>query len=473
MMPTMFSTAKHEILRIYRERAGARYGLEEISQLEHALQTASLAEKQGESPAFIVAALLHDVGHMLDGLAENPAADGIDGLHERLGADWLAARLPAAVSEPVRLHVQAKRYLCAVDPGYARQLAPDSVRSLALQGGPMTVDESARFVQQPFAADALRLRRLDDTAKLAECSTPALDHFLDYFGALELDPLSAEQRGAFGRDGFVVLRGFFSASEQRELQGWSARFGAKARQILRSAAQQSMSLATHAQRFPHELIVVAEAADPAQVCRFEYLLGNADRFADFIRARVTPVVSFIGGEPFLPFKDKENEKHPGGGAFGPHQDFAAYQAFGPRYNLTAMLSIDPQTPANGCLAFATNLAEAAREPDRVVQWVGGRPLLRYRTGGPTNGDVHEDVVAALAWKRVETTAADLVVFDSFVPHRSESNRTLESRRAMFLTYAPARDGDWYERYYADKRKNYDDPKFHVSTPTARSGHDAS
>src|SRR6516162_5854323 len=138
MMPTMFSTAKHEILRIYRERAGARYGLEEISQLEHALQTASLAEKQGESPAFIVAALLHDVGHMLDGLAENPAADGIDGLHERLGADWLAARLPAAVSEPVRLHVQAKRYLCAVDPGYAPQLAPDSVRSLALQGGPMT-----------------------------------------------------------------------------------------------------------------------------------------------------------------------------------------------------------------------------------------------------------------------------------------------------------------------------------------------
>ena len=142
----MFTTARHEIVRIYAERARARYGLEDISQLEHALQTAFLAEKQGESPAFVVAALLHDVGHMLDGLAENPAAQGIDGAHEQLGADWLAARLPAAVSELVRLHVQAKRYLCANDPTYAAHLAPDSVRSLALQGGPMTADESARFL---------------------------------------------------------------------------------------------------------------------------------------------------------------------------------------------------------------------------------------------------------------------------------------------------------------------------------------
>lgn len=464
----MFATARHEIVRIYAERARERYGLEAISQLEHALQTAFLSEKEGESPAFVVAALLHDVGHMLDGLAENPAAEGIDGAHEALGADWLAERLPAAVSEPVRLHVQAKRYLCATDPMYAAQLAADSVRSLALQGGPMKADERERFVSRPFAADALRLRRLDDRAKLLDCPTPPLEHFLAYLAQLESDPVSAAQREAFARDGFVILRDFFSASEQRELEEHSARFGALAEEILRRTGAQGMSLAAHAREFPNELIVVAEAADPTQVCRFEYLLGSAERFAEFVGGRVTPVISCVGGEPYLPFKDKENEKHPGGGAFGPHQDFAAYQAFGPRYNLTAMLSIDPQTPANGCLAFATNLADAACAADTVEARVGGRPLLRFHVGGARNGDVCDEVVARLVWKQVETTPGDLVVFDSFVPHQSPPNRTTASRRAMFLTYAPARDGDWYERYYADKRSHYDDPKFHVSTPTTRS-----
>ena len=281
--------------------------------------------------------------------------------------------------------------------------------------------------------------------------------------------MSAGHRDTYLRDGVLILRDFFSAGEQRELQECSARFGAQAAEILRRTAAHGMSLAEHARGFPDELIVVAEAAEPTQVCRFEYLLGSGDRSAAFVRRKVTHLISSLAGEPYLPFKDKENEKHPGGGAFGPHQDFAAYQAFGPRYNLTAMLSIDPQTPANGCLAFATNLADAARAPDSVEQWVDGRPLLRFYAGGPRNGDVRDEVVARLAWKQVETTPGDLVVFDSFVPHQSAPNDTASSRRAMFLTYAPARDGDWYERYYADKRSHYDDPKFHVSTPTARSG----
>lgn len=462
----MFAAAKHEIREIYTRRAGKKYGLEDISQLEHALQTAHRAERQGEAPAMILAALLHDVGHMAHELGENPAAHGVDDRHEIVGADWLAARLPWSISEPVRLHVQAKRYLCGTDPAYAAQLAPDSVVSLRLQGGPMTREECDAFIKHPFAADAVRLRRLDDEAKLVDCATPPLDYFLRLLDRITTGRVGAAERETFASQGYVVLRDHFAPAEQLLLNQTSSRFGAKAAAIIRAAAARGTSLSDHARSAAADLIVVAETADPTQVCRFEYLIGSDPAFARFACERIEPVVSTLAGEPFIAFKDKENEKHSGGGAFGPHQDFAAYQAFGPRYNITAMVSIDRQTVQNGCLEFATNLSRAARD-GAAEKWIDERPLLPFYVDGARNGDIHDEMVARLKWQLVETSPADLVVFDSFVPHRSAANMTASSRRAMFLTYAPAREGDWYARYYADKRANYDDPKFHVSTPTAR------
>jgi phosphonate degradation associated HDIG domain protein len=170
--------ARHRDHRHLQGRGTARYGLESISQLQHALQTARLAEEAGESPALVLASLLHDVGHLIHAYGENPAARGRDDRHEILGAKWLAVRLPESVSAPVRLHVAAKRYLCATDPGYAAMLAPDSVLSLSLQGGPMSDAEAATFRTRPYADDALRLRRFDEAAKDPEAKTPPLAHFL-------------------------------------------------------------------------------------------------------------------------------------------------------------------------------------------------------------------------------------------------------------------------------------------------------
>ena len=240
---------------------------------------------------------------------------------------------------------------------------------------------------------------------------------------------------------------------------------ANAQAILDRALASGTPLADMARNEPDTLIVVPEADNPRQVCRFEYLLGSDPQFAQYVQKRIQPVMHALHGEPFAPFKDKENEKHPGGGAFRPHQDFAAYQAFGPRYNATAMLSIDGQTRANGCVAFATNWMDVARDDGAVRAWVEGRPLFHFHSGGPWNGDVREDVSDRLTWIDVETNPSDLVVFDSFVPHKSAANRTDASRRAMFLTFAAAREGNWYQRYYEEKRSNYGDPKFHVSTPT--------
>jgi gamma-butyrobetaine dioxygenase len=131
----------------------------------------------GAGIQLIAAALLHDVGHLLHGLPEDVATQGIDGRHEEGGAAWLAQYFTPAVAGIVRLHVAAKRYLCAVDPAYAAGLSPASQQSLALQGGPFNQDEARRFEQELFWQEAVALRRWDDGAKVPCLDVPGLEHY--------------------------------------------------------------------------------------------------------------------------------------------------------------------------------------------------------------------------------------------------------------------------------------------------------
>lgn len=150
---------------------------ENVNALEHALQCAHLAELAGASDALVAAALLHDIGHFdVDGTGD--VGDGIDDRHEERAARWLHPIFGAAVAEPVRLHVSAKRCLVAIDAHYAECLSPASVHSLALQGGAMSRDEAAAFRNQPHADDALLLRRWDESAKMTGRLTPPLAHYL-------------------------------------------------------------------------------------------------------------------------------------------------------------------------------------------------------------------------------------------------------------------------------------------------------
>jgi [1-hydroxy-2-(trimethylamino)ethyl]phosphonate dioxygenase len=160
------------------EKGGRRYGLHDVTQLQHALQAALLAEQAGGEDALITAALLHDIGHMVHDLGENPAEDGVDDQHERVGYAFLQRYFGAEVTAPVRLHVAAKRYLCAIEPSYSATLSPDSVLSLRLQGGPMSLSEADAFRREPHADAAVRLRRYDDMAKVKDLATPPLEHFL-------------------------------------------------------------------------------------------------------------------------------------------------------------------------------------------------------------------------------------------------------------------------------------------------------
>ena len=166
-----------EICTAFERRGQETYG-EGISQLEHAVQCAAFAERDGADAALVTATLLHDIGHLLHDLPADVADSGIDTQHEASGSAWLSRHFGLAVTEPVRMHVAAKRYLATMEPGYFERLSEASVLSLRLQGGPMSAPQAAAFAAEPFFADAIRLRRWDEEGKIVGYHGPALDHFL-------------------------------------------------------------------------------------------------------------------------------------------------------------------------------------------------------------------------------------------------------------------------------------------------------
>ncbi len=167
-----------ELADILEGHGHGRYGLHDINQRQHALQAAMMAERDGHPDAMVAAALLHDIGHMVHDLGQDPASRGIDDEHERLGHEFLVRWFGPEVTEPVRLHVAAKRYLCATEADYFAKLSRDSVLSLSLQGGPMSPAEVAAFRALPQCDAAVQLRRYDEAAKVKDLETPSVAHFM-------------------------------------------------------------------------------------------------------------------------------------------------------------------------------------------------------------------------------------------------------------------------------------------------------
>lgn len=167
-----------ELVDLFARLGDLRYG-EDVSQLEHALQTAHHARVDDAPPALIVAALLHDIGHLMQKTGENAADLGIDTRHEHIGGGYLARAFGPDVTEPIRLHVAAKRYRVAVDPAYFERLSAASLQSLALQGGPMNQDEVTAFLAEPAAQAALRLRGYDEAGKAPDAEVAGLDAYRD------------------------------------------------------------------------------------------------------------------------------------------------------------------------------------------------------------------------------------------------------------------------------------------------------
>ncbi|RQP26701.1 HD domain-containing protein [Piscinibacter terrae] len=162
-----------------------RRACDSVTALDHALQCAQLAEWAHADAPLVAAALLHDIGHFI---VVDPYGDEVDDVHELRALPLLAEGFSASVIEPVRLHVQAKRYLVATDPAYAQSLSPASLHSLLLQGGAMGEEEQRFFEDLPFARQAVQLRRWDDQARVPGRATPSLAYYLGLLEDLQQQP---------------------------------------------------------------------------------------------------------------------------------------------------------------------------------------------------------------------------------------------------------------------------------------------
>ena len=172
------------ILGLFAQRGAQEYMGEAVSMSQHMEQSAACAVANGAPDSLVIAALLHDIGHFVGDHPIEALENGIDNNHEEVGAHYLEAFFPSSVTEPIRLHVAAKRYLCATDDEYLGRLSAASVNSLMVQGGPMNTTETEQFETSPHHKDAIKLRLYDDDGKVTGLTIKSVSEYRDTLESL-------------------------------------------------------------------------------------------------------------------------------------------------------------------------------------------------------------------------------------------------------------------------------------------------
>jgi predicted HD phosphohydrolase len=405
-----------QLKALYDGQGDQDYIGEPVSQREHALQAAAHARVAGASGAVVLAALLHDVGHLQYQQEDSMAGFGTRD-HERLGAHFLACLgFSAEVCALVHRHVDAKRYQVARIDGYRAGLSQASKRTLAFQGGAMTLPEMHAFEADPIFELALRVRQWDELAKAEVARVPEFEAYAAQIQAhLKSTQLTGDQIAQYKRDGYLVLSQAFDSSFAGlwldELQ------------------------AMIAERGPQRWMTYFEVNEGGQqCCRVEHFLEDAPRLKEvLVGNKIMGWVAQCLGAPGILFKEKINLKLAGGQGFDSHQDAPAFDLFGQSQHLTVMVSLEAANERNGCLEVAK-----VEYCETILPMNADRTLAQH-------------VVESLTWQSVETEPGDIVIFNSFLPHRSGVNQSLQSRRAIYATYAKACEGDHRAKYFHQKR----------------------
>jgi len=369
---------------------------EGLTELDHGLQTAALLEREHPGDLVLqVAGLVHDLAHPWDGPGQPR--------HAGMGARAVREVFGPRVADLVLAHVPAKRYLVATRPDYAGLLSPDSVTTLAAQGGPMTPDEVARFAAHPDAQAMVALRVADDGAKVPGADVPGLDH---WSGALR----AVAAKAHFDRLGWVLMD-TLDEGEVADLRRW----------VDRVAATPDGA---------HGVLHYREQTDHGpKLCRSENFTPSHDELRHLLTERLAATASLLLGEPAVLYKEKVNYKLAGGAGYSPHQDAPAYPFIDT--HVSCMVAVDDATLDNGCLEVVSGRhAEVLPMDER--------------------GCIAADVVARLPWLPAEVKAGQTLWFHSRTPHRSGPNHSDRDRRALYPTYNAAREGDLREAYYRAK-----------------------
>jgi len=263
------------------------------------------------------------------------------------------------------------------------------------------------------------------------------------------------QRELFQKQGFLWIKNFFSKSQVELISYWADLAHKDGADLLKFSQMTNQPLKDFAKKFPNSLIVVPETKNKDLICRVEDMLTVYPELYQLIHGTVTAYTGLLLEEPYVLFKDKLNFKWPGGGAFTPHQDYPAYECFGPSEYITALVCIDAATEENGCLRVAINCSDVILKKE----------VLPYIVGGKNHGSIVPEALGEFVWLDLKTEPGDVVLFSSYVPHYSEPNMSDKPRRAMFFTQNRLSEGDHRRAYYQAKRDDPENPLFHIATPT--------
>ena len=415
-----------EVLGILARSADEEYIGEPVSQLEHMLQGAHFAARAGASDEEILGVLLHDIGHLCPEPDMPRMADLGVLNHEQIGAAFLRERgFSETVCALVRGHVDAKRYLVFKNARYRNGLSEASRGTLEFQGGAMSAAEAARFEADPLFKSVLRLRTWDERGKEVGLEVPQLSHYAPMMRKhlMRQQPmitLTDAHRRAWAESGFVRIESALSPDLIEQLQRWTHEIASWP-------------------ETPGKWMKWFEAteSDPRMLCRLENFVPYHPGMAEFLQGdMIRSLIGELMGEEAILYKEKINFKLPGGAGYGAHQDAPAFATFGHRYHITMMVPIDASDPENGCL--------------EMVHGHHDRGLLPQSA----SGEVDREVEDGLVWEPLPSSPGDLVFFDSFVPHRSRANTSCRARRAMYITYNRASEGDYRHAYFERKRENF-------------------
>ncbi len=405
---------------LFQHAATADYIGEPVTQAEHAFQAAKLAAQSGDDE-LVLAALLHDVGHLCFPTAEKMADVGVLH-HESLGCDYLISLgFSKRVAELVEGHVDAKRYLVATKPDYRKNLSEASLKTLRFQGGEMSAAEVLEFEARADFKNLLQLRAWDEAAKQesSKANTPEFSQFSRLIDEhVNQQGLSDKEHALFFQQGYLHL------SERLPV----------------TTIQRLVKAVTALEALPETPGKWMKYFEPGQLnerllCRIENFLQYQQVLDILVQGPwMIGMLSQLMAEEAVLFKEKINFKLPGAAGFLPHQDAPAFTSFNQDYHITLMLSFDASHAANGCLEVVHG------------EWRNEcLPMEEDKT-------IALGTAERLDWQPVPTRAGDLVLFGSYIPHRSGPNTTDQPRRALYATYNRLSQGNVREQYFAEKRR---------------------
>lgn len=435
------SSNVRRICSLYTSSIGSsQYIGEDVSILDHSLQAAHLAKKDmNDDIEFFVSCLLHDIGHLI-GIESGEIDDecGMDGCgmnnHEHVGADFVKQLgFSPRVQDLIANHVSAKRYLCFKDVNYYKNLSEASKTTLRYQGNAMTALEAVEYESNEEFENYIRMRRIDENAKKLDSEA---DGFSNYYATLTASAaasssvydnylLSKSQLNFYNKNGYLKVKNLFDY-----LQG--AFDISTLLSYIDDISQWPKCESEGKYLIHHELV-----DSKPQLLRIENFVKYHDGIRSFVKVIINSICSQLFQEDAVLFKEKINFKLSGGAGFASHQDTPAYIGLAEEH-ISCMVCIDPSTIENGCLQVS---------PGRYSK--GEIPLT-------SDGVITASAESQLVFRHIECKTGDLVFFDGYLPHRSHKNASLTNRRAMFLTYNKAVEGNFHEEYYDAKHSRMRD-----------------